>query len=136
MILRGFSVVLNSAKCDNANGFFKVLLLSLHLLISQLPVQNSKFGACSVTGYCSFKTSCDFVQSVKTVNLSLMNQKLKSVITQTLPISRAIKNKYYNAALCAFNRRVHDLPRSSVKKKHFIRVSMYLARKCQLGTLY
>ena len=32
LILRRFSVVLNSAKCD-ANGFFKVLLLSSHLLI-------------------------------------------------------------------------------------------------------
>ena len=32
LILRRFSVVLNSAKCDT-NGFFKVLLLSSHLLI-------------------------------------------------------------------------------------------------------
>ena len=54
MILRSFSVVLNLAKCD-ANGFFKVLLLSSHLLISRHPVQKSKFVACAVTGYCSFK---------------------------------------------------------------------------------
>ena len=50
VILRSFSV----AKRD-ANGFFKVLLLSSHLSISRHPVQNSKFGACAVTGYCSFK---------------------------------------------------------------------------------
>ena len=53
LILRGFSVALNSAKRD-ANGFFRVLLLASHLLISRHPVQKSKFGACSVTGYCSF----------------------------------------------------------------------------------
>ena len=54
VILRSFSVVLNSAKRD-ANGFFKVLLLSSHLLISGHPVQKSKSGACAVTGgYCSF----------------------------------------------------------------------------------
>ena len=52
IILRSFSVVLNPAKRD-ANGFFKILLLSSHLLISRHPVQNSKFGACAVTGYCS-----------------------------------------------------------------------------------
>ena len=56
--LRSFSVVLNSAKRD-ANGFFKVLLLSSHLLISRHPVQNSKFDQCAVTGYCSFK-ACSF----------------------------------------------------------------------------
>ena len=38
----------------DANGFFKVLLLSSHLLISRHPVQKSKFGACAVTEYCSF----------------------------------------------------------------------------------
>ena len=53
VILRSFSVVLNSAKRD-ANGFFKVLLLSLHLLISWHLVRKSKFGACAVTGYCPF----------------------------------------------------------------------------------
>ena len=52
IILRSFSVVLNPAKRD-ANGFFKILLLSSHLLISRHPVQKSKFGACAVTGYCS-----------------------------------------------------------------------------------
>ena len=51
VILRSFSVVLNPAKRD-ANGFFKILLLSSHLLISGHPVQKSKFGACAVTGYC------------------------------------------------------------------------------------
>ena len=54
VILRSFSVVLNPAKRD-ANGFFKVLLLFSHLLISRHPVQKSKFGACAVTGYSSFK---------------------------------------------------------------------------------
>ena len=53
VILRSFSVVLNSAKRD-ASGFFKVLLLSSHLLISRHPVQKSKFGASAVTGYSSF----------------------------------------------------------------------------------
>ena len=53
VILRSFSVVLNSAK-RNANGVFKVLLLSSHLLNSRHPVQKSKFGACAVTRYCSF----------------------------------------------------------------------------------
>ena len=53
VILRSFSEVSNSTK-RNANGFFKVLLLSWHLLISWHPVQKSKFGACTVTGYCSF----------------------------------------------------------------------------------
>ena len=52
VILRSFSVISNSAKRD-ANGF-KVLLLSSNLLISRHPVQKSKFGACAVTGYCSF----------------------------------------------------------------------------------
>ena len=33
--------------------FFKVHLLSSHLLISRHPVQESKFSACAVTGYCS-----------------------------------------------------------------------------------
>ena len=47
-------MVLNPVKRD-ANGFFKVLLLSSHLLISRHPVQKSKFGACAVTGHCSFK---------------------------------------------------------------------------------
>ena len=53
VILRSFSVVSNSAKRD-ANGFFKLLLLSSHLLISGHPVRKSKFGACAITGYCSF----------------------------------------------------------------------------------
>ena len=53
VILRRFSVVLNSAKRD-ANGFFKVLLLSSHLLISRHPVRKSKFGACAVMRYCPF----------------------------------------------------------------------------------
>ena len=52
VILRSISVVSNSAQRD-ANGFFKVHLLSSHLLISRHPVQKSKFSACAVTGYCS-----------------------------------------------------------------------------------
>ena len=47
VILRSFSVVSNSAK-RNANGFFKVLLLSSHLLNSQHSVRKLKFGACAV----------------------------------------------------------------------------------------
>ena len=49
-------VVLNPAKRD-ANGFFKVLLLSSHLLISRHPVQKSKFGASALTRYCSFNNN-------------------------------------------------------------------------------
>ena len=49
VIQRSFSIVLNSAKRD-ANGFFKVLLLSSHVLISR------QFGACAVTGYWIGKT--------------------------------------------------------------------------------
>ena len=56
VILRSFSVVLDSAKRDT-NGFFKVLLISSHLLILQHPLQKSKFGACAIMGYCSFKQS-------------------------------------------------------------------------------
>ena len=52
VILGSFSVVLNSTK-RNANRFFKVLLLSSHLLISRHLVQNSMFGACTVMGYLS-----------------------------------------------------------------------------------
>ena len=48
-----FCVVLNSAKRD-ANGVFKVLWLSSHLLNLQYSVRKSKFGTCAVTGYCSF----------------------------------------------------------------------------------
>ena len=54
VILTSFSVILNPAKRD-ANGFFKVRLISSHLLISRHPVHKSKFGACAVKGYCSFK---------------------------------------------------------------------------------
>ena len=50
VILRSFSVVLNSAKHD-ANGFFKVLLLSSHL--SRHPVQKSVWCTRS-NGNCSF----------------------------------------------------------------------------------
>ena len=56
VILKSFSVVLNPVKRD-PNGFFKVLLLSSRLLISRHPVQKSKFGACAVTGYCSFNNA-------------------------------------------------------------------------------
>ena len=55
VILSSFSVVSNSAKRDANPGFFKVLVLSSHLLISRHPVQKSRFGVCAVTGYCSFK---------------------------------------------------------------------------------
>ena len=64
VILRSFCVVLNSAKRD-ANGFFKVLLLSSHLLISRHPVQKSKFCACAVTGYCSFKNGRTCICRIK-----------------------------------------------------------------------
>ena len=55
-ILLAVRVVLNPAKRD-ANGFFKVLLLSSHLLISRHPVQKSKFGASELTRYCSFNNN-------------------------------------------------------------------------------
>ena len=55
-ILLAVRVVLNPAKRD-ANGFFKVLLLSSHLLISRHPVQKSKFGASALTRYCSFNNN-------------------------------------------------------------------------------
>ena len=56
VILRSLSVALKSAKRD-ANEFFKVLLLSSHLLILRHPVQKSKFGACAVTVYCFFNSA-------------------------------------------------------------------------------
>ena len=56
VILRSLTVALKSAKHDT-NGFFKVLLLSSHLLISRHPVQKSTFGACAVTGYCSLNSA-------------------------------------------------------------------------------
>ena len=56
VILRSFSVV-STRQSAMQMDFLKVLLLSLHLLISQHPVQKSKFGACAVTGYCSFKNN-------------------------------------------------------------------------------
>ena len=62
VILRSFSVVLDSAKRD-ANGFFKVLLLFSHLLISRHPVQKSKFGACAITGYWKQKKTSGTFQS-------------------------------------------------------------------------
>ena len=55
VILRSFSVVVNSAKHD-ANGFFKVLYLSSHFLTLRHPVQKSKFGACA-PWCCSFNGS-------------------------------------------------------------------------------
>ena len=55
VILKSFSVVLNSAKRD-ANGFF-----NSHLLISRHPLRKSKFGACAVTGYCSFNLTWIYV---------------------------------------------------------------------------
>ena len=56
VILKNFSVVSNLTKRD-ANGFFKVLSPSSHLLNSWHPVRKSKFGSCGVTGYCSFNSS-------------------------------------------------------------------------------
>ena len=55
VILKSFIVV--SPIERDANGFFKVLLPSSHLLNSRHPVRKSKFGTCAVTGYCSFKSS-------------------------------------------------------------------------------
>ena len=37
-------------------------LISSHLLISRHPVQKSNFGACAVTGYCSFKARTHYVK--------------------------------------------------------------------------
>ena len=64
--LRSFSVVLNSAKRD-ANGFFKVLVLSSHVLISRRPVRKSKIGACAVTGYCPFLNNLVWVYGFKAI---------------------------------------------------------------------
>ena len=55
VILRHFSVVLNSAKGD-ANGFFKVLLLSSHLLIFATSCPKIKVWYMRKTGYCSFNS--------------------------------------------------------------------------------
>ena len=65
VILRSLIIVLSPAKRD-ANVFFKVLLLSSHLLTSRHPVQKSKFSACAVTGYCSFKILALFTGSWRT----------------------------------------------------------------------
>ena len=64
LILRIFSVVSNSTKCD-AHEFLKVLLLSSPLLISPHPVRKSKFGACAVTGYCYLKEQNGWGPSIK-----------------------------------------------------------------------
>ena len=56
VIVGSFSVVSNSAKRD-ANGFFKALLLSSHLLNSRHPVRKAKFGTCAVTGYCALNVT-------------------------------------------------------------------------------
>ena len=79
---------MNPVKRD-ANAFFKVLLLSAHLLISRHPVQKSKFGACAVTGYCSFKLP----------NVS-GNGQLKKTKTMT-PTSQYIKNLTHGYRLIA-----------------------------------
>ena len=50
------------------DSVFKVLLLSSHLLISRHPVQKSKFGACAVTGYCSFKCSNLCIAFIDSIN--------------------------------------------------------------------
>ena len=61
--MSNISLICNSEKfyCSiaerDANGFFKVLLPSSHLLNSRHPVRKSKFGTCAVTGYCSFNYS-------------------------------------------------------------------------------
>ena len=55
VILRVFSVIER-----DGNGFFKVLLLSSHLLISRHPVRKSKFGASAVKGYCSYNLACAY----------------------------------------------------------------------------
>ena len=85
VILRSFSVVLNSAKRD-ANGFFKVLLLSSHLLISRHPVRKSKFGACAVTGYCSFNINIS-----RKSCLSVFLQGWKSVVRQLKKPTESLK---------------------------------------------
>ena len=55
VILKSFNVVSNSTKRD-ANGCFKILLLSSHLLNSPQSFRKSNFGTCAVTGCCSFKS--------------------------------------------------------------------------------
>ena len=80
VILRSFSVVLNSAKRD-ANRFFKVLLLSSHLLISRHPVRKSKCGARAVTGDCSFKGECyDILSKILIVSFALRGGYLRLIL--------------------------------------------------------
>ena len=86
LILRSFSVVSNSAKRD-ANGFFKLLLLSSHLLISGHPVRKSKFGACAVTGYCSFNplTQGNFAKKLVLKLVELFSDHCLAIKSQVLP---------------------------------------------------
>ena len=68
--------------------FFKVLLLSSHLLILRHPVRKSKFGACAVPGYCSFKLvtyftiefSCFRHDRIKSVDGVRSNTKQKKAL--------------------------------------------------------
>ena len=86
VIPRSFSVVSNSAKHD-ANGFFKVFLLSSHLLILQHPDQTSKFGACAVTGYCSFNLTGRSVHTyLEEDELSLNNLLLSGIFWQIFDV--------------------------------------------------
>ena len=67
---------------------FKVLLLSSHLLISLHPVQTSKFGECTVMGYCSFKVKCH--EACKTSLLCYVFVFVKAFIVLTLHTSNSI----------------------------------------------
>ena len=80
--MRSFSVVLVPAKRD-VDGFFKVLLLSSHLLISRHPVQKSKFGACAVTGYCSLSSKFITRVYLTPYNLRNMVNKLSEPLLRT-----------------------------------------------------
>ena len=48
------------SKSEKSLAKWNATLLSSHLLVSRHPVQKSKFGACAVTGYCSFKKSSHY----------------------------------------------------------------------------
>ena len=99
LILRSLSVVSSSAKRD-ANGFFKVLLLSLHLLISRHPVRKSKFGACAVTGYCSFKVKQGHLETaIFILHNFYVFMRLKEFRSITLKYLNDSSSEYSDAAV-------------------------------------
>ena len=96
VIMRSFSVVLNSAKRD-ANGFFKVLFFSSHLLILRHPVWKSKFGACAVTGYCPFKDQLIEQCHSTTLRWPLIREKSTASLSSLLDIARSMESANFQA---------------------------------------